>query len=349
MRLRRDFGERERLEAARGEPAVDEAHVLDADVEAEGLALAGPDRHRRREEAEAEDDVGRLGGRLGVDMGAVAGGGVLADVEHEARVLRRLELALGGDRERVVGRGEAEHAPRIEVAEPHVVRGGAELLRDADGKRGGDAGADLDRLRGERDAAGRVDLDQREGGVGARAVFHRHAGKADAVELVRRRGRAPRLLGGAAGPERLRRQPVEHLGAPHIAGDDVAEHRPPAVGEQVAAAELDRVEAEARRRLVDQHLERGHGLEGAEAAHRAGGDGAAVAGERVHVDLWHVVHADRRRGADERHRLGEVGEAAAVEVLVRGEGGDPAARLVDGDLAPDREGVTLDARTGTGR
>ena len=70
--------------------------------------------------------------------------------------------------------------------------------------------------------------------------------------------------------------------------------------ERVAPPELDRIERQRRRRLVDQHLQRRHRLQRAVAAHRPGGDAARMQRDRGDVDLRNVVDADRRGGADGR-------------------------------------------------
>ena len=95
--------------------------------------------------------------------------------------------------------------------------------------------------------------------------------------------------------------------------------------------------------LVDHHLERGHRLQRAEAAHRAGRDGARMARHRLDVDLGHVVDPDRRHRAHKGDRRRQVGEAAAVEFLLGHECLDPAGRLVDCYPAAHADGVALDA------
>ncbi len=111
----------------------------------------------------------------------------------------------------------------------------------------------------------------------------------------------------------------------------------------VAAAELDRIDRQRLADLIDQNLERRHGLQRAIAAHRAGGDAARMLGDGGHVDLGDVVDADRPGRADNRDARRVVGEAAAVEDVIGGEGRDAAARAVDADLRPHLEGVPLDA------
>ena len=194
-----------------------------------------------------------------------------------------------------------------------------------------------------RDAAGRIDLDQGEGRIGAAAEHGADAGETDAVGFAGRRGGAAGLFGRASGPHRLRREPVEHLAAAQRAGDDIADHGLAAGREQVGLAEGDRIPAEARRRFVDHHLERRHGLQRAEAAHRAGGDGARMPRHGRDVDLGNVIDPDRGGGADERDGGGEIGEAAAVEILVGDERGDAAAAAVHRHAAPRRNGMALDA------
>ena len=100
MRLGGEARERQRLHAVGGQAAVDKTDVLEAEELAGRLAAerpGRPDRQRRRPEAEAQDDVRRLGGDRGVDMSRDRCGGVLRDVGNPARVLRRLVLLLAGD------------------------------------------------------------------------------------------------------------------------------------------------------------------------------------------------------------------------------------------------------------
>ena len=166
MRLGGEARERKRLHPGGGQRAVDEADVLEAQELAGRLAAErpGPDRLRRRPEAEAQDHVRRLGRDRGVDVGRDRRGGVLRDVGNPARILRRGVLLLARDGERVVGRDQPQHIPAGEHAELDLVGGDPEPVGDAHRKRGRDPGADLDRLRRERDAAGRIDLDQAKAG-----------------------------------------------------------------------------------------------------------------------------------------------------------------------------------------
>ena len=62
-----------------------------------------------------------------------------------------------------------------------------------------------------------------------------------------------------------------------------------------------------------------------------------------HVDFRNVIDADRSGRADECDRGGEIGKPAAVEILIGGEGGDPAACAVDRHAAAHRDGMALDA------
>ena len=64
---------------------------------------------------------------------------------------------------------------------------------------------------------------------------------------------------------------------------------------------------------------------------------------RGDVDLGYVVDADRGGGADKGDRGREIGEAAAVEILVGGEGGDAAGRAVYRHAAARADRVALDA------
>ncbi len=118
----------------------------------------------------------------------------------------------------------------------------------------------------------------------------------------------------------------------------------PLVLERVAAPELDRVERQCRCGLVDQHLQRRHRLQRAVAAHRARGHAARMQRDRGDVDLRNVVDADARRSAADGRDVGRiVGEAAAIQDVIGGEGADLAGRAVDADPRAHLEGVTLDA------
>src|SRR5712692_7272252 len=152
-------------------------------------------------------------------------------------ILRRRVLLLARDGERIVRRNQPEHVPAVEHAELHRVGGDPELVGQSHRERGGHPGSDLDCLRSEGDAAGSVDLDQREGRIGTAAEHGAHAGEADAIGFVRISGGPAGLFGRAGGPHRLRCQAVEHLAAPQCARDDIADHGLAAGLEQVGLAE----------------------------------------------------------------------------------------------------------------
>ena len=66
-------------------------------------------------------------------------------------------------------------------------------------------------------------------------------------------------------------------------------------------------------------------------------------GNRGHVDLRHIVDSDRSGRADGCHIDREIGEAAAIENVVRSESRDLARCAVDADPRPHLEGMALDA------
>ena len=80
----------------------------------------------------------------------------------------------------------------------------------------------------------------------------------------------------------------------------IAGHGPAVLLQRIAPSELDRVELKLAGGFIDQRLERGHGLQRAVAAHRAGGDAARMQRHRGDVDLGDVIDADRAGGGDDR-------------------------------------------------
>ena len=304
VRLGGDVGERERLHAAGGQPAVDEADVLEADVEAERprpspadqIAIAAGKRPKRR-----------------MMFAASAAASVWTWAPLQAVVSWRTSrtqrgffaafvLPLGGDRERVVRRDQAEHVPRSRS--PSFTSSAASPSLSATRTASAVAMPVPISTACEESVmrpAG-SSLDQREGRVGAAAVHHGHAGEADAVELVRRRRGAARLLGGAPGPDRLRRQPVEHLAAPHVPEMTLPTMvLPPfasrlrlrnSTGSRPRLAAASSIITSSAVMVCNAPKPR---IEPAVTARLCR---ATV----VHVDLRHVVHADRRGGADERDR-----------------------------------------------
>ena len=67
-------------------------------------------------------------------------------------------------------------------------------------------------------------------------------------------------------------------------------------------------------------------------------------GDRGDVDLGDVVDADRARRPDIGDAGGEVGEPAAVEDVIGGEGADPARAAIDADARAHPERMALDPR-----
>ena len=154
----------------------------------------------------------------------------------------------------------------------------------------------------------------------------------------------PRAFSSAALlPDRMLLELVQYLRRADGNAVWVSGHGLAAGLERVAAPELDRVERQRRRRLVDQHLQRGHRLQRAVTAHRARGDAARMQRDRGDIDLRNVVDADRRGGADGRDAARKIGEAAAIQHVIGGECHDLAGRAVDADARAHLEGVTLDA------
>src|SRR5262245_56577246 len=65
---------------------------------------------------------------------------------------------------------------------------------------------------------------------------------------------------------------------------------------------------------------------------------------RGDVDFRNVIDADRGGGGNRRHIGGEIGEPAAIQYMIGGEGGDLARRAIDADARAHPERVPLDAR-----
>ena len=230
-------------------------------------------------------------------------------------------------RERIVRRDQPEHVPTVEDAELHLVGGDPEPVGHAHRERGRDPGADLDRLRGDGDAAGRIDLDQGEGRIGAAAEHRADAGETDAVGLAR----MPRRRGG---PSRRARPVQSGFDASRSSTSPLRSAPETTLPTMVLPPVSSRL---ALRKATGSwpRLAAASSIITSSAvmvcnAPKPRIEPAVTARECratvVDVDLGHVVDADRRGGADEGDRGGEVGEAAAVEILVGGEGGDPAAR-----------------------
>ena len=213
------------------------------------------------------------------------------------------------------------------------------MARDAIGQGRPDAVAHLDMVAVDRDMALRIDFDRAQRAVRTGAVILGDAGDAGADEDAALRSC---LLPGAVAPDRMLLQPVQDLGRADRDGVGIAGHRPAADLEGIAAAKLDRIEGQGRRRLVDEHLQRRHGLECPVAAHRAGGHATRMLGDRGDVDLGNVVDADRAGGTDHRHAGRVVGEASAVEHVVGGERRHPAARPVHPEPRLHLERVPFD-------
>ncbi len=66
-------------------------------------------------------------------------------------------------------------------------------------------------------------------------------------------------------------------------------------------------------------------------------------GDRCHIDFWNVVNADRRRLRRRWATLAEkIGEAAAIEHVIRCKRDNLAGRSIDPDLRSHLDGVTFD-------
>ena len=190
----------------------------------------------------------------------------------------------------IAGRDQPEHVVGVDARHRHFVGDGAEMCRDTVGERGADAVAHLDMVAIDRDPAVAVDFHASERAVGAGAVILGDAGHAGADENAALRARfflRPLL------PDRMRLELVENLRRADRDAVAIAHHGAAIRLERVAPPELDRVERQRRRRLVDQHLQRRHRLQRAVAAHRARGDAARMQRDRGDVDLRNVVDADR--------------------------------------------------------
>ena len=187
----------------------------------------------------------------------------------------------------------------------------------------------------------RIDFHASQRTVRAGAVILGGAGDAGADEdpALRR----ARFLLRALLPDRMLLELVENLRRADRDAVRISRHGPAAGLERIAPPELDRVERQRRRRFVDQHLQRRHRLQRAVAAHRSRGDAARMQRDRGDIDFRNVVDADRGGGADDRHGGRKIGEAAAIQHVIGGEGADLAGRAIDADPRAHLEGVALDA------
>ena len=334
----------ERLEGQRRQPGEDQHVALPVGfAPLPGARIIGrdvPQRQRRRPQAEAEDDARRLRRGLGPDMGADGRAGGRRDRRHPARILRRRVLLGLGDGVGIAGGDDAEFVEHVNLGHRHFVRVSADMTGDPVGKGGTDAVAHFHRVAVDRHTSLGVDDHRAERTIGAGAVVLGGAGDAGPDKDARSR---LCFASRAVAPERVGFQLVEDFRRANRNRIGIAGHGAPAGLERVAPAQFDRVERQRGGDLVDQRLQRSHGLQRAVAAHRPGGDAACVLGHGGHVDLRHVVHADGAGRPHDGNAPRIVGETTAVEHMVGGEGADAAARPVHADARAHGEGMALHA------
>ncbi|EDT01222.1 hypothetical protein BamIOP4010DRAFT_5269 [Burkholderia ambifaria IOP40-10] len=346
MRLLRELLERQRLEAVGGQLAVDPARVLDADRVRRGLAAAEaarPDRHRGRPQPVAEH---RARGftravrevvrgvrrarrrRIARRPARIRAQAILVGLRHQVRIAARLDRQV-----RPFGQRDA-----------HVGRRAAEPLRDRDGLRRRHPRADLGGRVMQRHLAVLVEFDLRERCLGARAEILLHAREADAVALAGVRGLEFGLARRATRPQRMLLRAFQHVLHAQRAGGNRALRVLHPRAQRVAQAEIDRVEVQLRGDFVDGHLGRGHALQRAVAAGRAGVDRARCDRDRREVALREVVDRLRGRRADHRDRRREVRAPAAIRLEVALERLQEARVAIDRDPVMHLERVTLQRR-----
>ena len=213
------------------------------------------------------------------------------------------------------------------------------MERDPVGKRGADAVAHLGMIAIDGDLAVGRQFDTPQRTIGTGAIVLGHTRNTGTDEHALRRGR---FLLRALLPDRMLLELVEDFSGADRNAVGIAGHGPALGRERIAPPELDRIKRQGNRHFVDQRLQRRHRLQRAVTAHRSRGHAARMNGNRGHVDLRHIIDADRGGRADGCHIDREIGQAAAVEDVVRGKSLDLAGRSIDANARTHLEGVALD-------
>lgn len=135
---------------------------------------------------------------------------------------------------------------------------------------------------------------------------------------------------------------LQHFVDPDRAGRNRALGVFHAGAQRILQAEIDGVETEFFRHLVDHHFSRRHALQRAVAARGTGVDRAGGDGHRGQVVFGEIINRLRGGGAHHRYRRREIGAAAAVGFELALERLQQAALAVDRDAIVHLEGVALD-------
>ncbi len=300
-----------------------------------------PELKRRRPQAETKNQPRGFGCRMRTDMGADRGAGGRADRRHPARIFLRRVLRLLVHRVGVAGGDECQRIVTVDPCDRHFVGHAAEIDSHTVGKRGSDAVAHLHMIAIDRDSAVRAEFHTPERTIRAGAVVLGDAGNAgtDKSSVLLRTGFFQRALL----PDRMLFELVQNLGGANRNAVRISRHGPAIRLERIAPPELDRIERQRRCRFVDQYFERCHRLQRSVATHRSRCHAAGMECHRGNVDFRNVIDADRGGGSNDGHAGREIGEAATVQHMIRGESLDLAGCAVDPDPRTHPDRVPFDA------
>ena len=249
-------------------------------------------------------------------MRADRGTGRRTDCRHPARIFLRGVLRLLVHRVGITRCDQSEGVIGVDTRHRDFVSDRTEMHRDSVGERGADAVAHLGMIAIDRDLAVGRQFDTPQRTIGAGAIVLGHTRNAGTDEHARRRGR---FLLRALLPDRMLLELVEDFSGADRNAVGITGHGPALGRERIAPPELDRIKRQGGRHFVNQRLQRRHRLQRAVTAHRSRGHAARMNGNRGHVDLRHIIDADRGGRADGCHIDREIGQAAAIENVVRSE------------------------------
>ena len=336
---------RQDFHAAPADAALDHAQVIHGHEAAGDLAAGrslAPDGARRRPERVFKQKLRRLPRAETDEIGAVGGAHGRQHERHPVGILLQIVLLF---LRRRVGRPVADHRQFGEFrnAELDGIGRLAQQVTDDDLLRGGRAGADLLHAMAHPHLAVGIEFQRQRGGIRAGAVILLRLREADAVQPA---GVGPVELGLGfvpVRPQRMLCRDVEHFNiarlAERLSALGVFETGP----HRIAAAQFDLINAQFGGDFIDHQLRDAHGLKGAVAAH----------GPRLHrgrcqrdgrkIGFREIIDGLRGGGGHLRDREGEIGAAAAIEIIEALEDLELAALAVGHDGHVHFDGVALDA------